>query len=224
MSRAHRNRLWPALLLVWAAAICVGGMRLWRYSGTPGLAAASARLLWPQHIPLRPAPQGITLVVSLHPKCPCSRATVSELARLMTRGNAEAFALFVRPHGLPEGWERTDLWDAAAAIPGVTVVTDHEGAWSTRFGAMTSGQICAFDGQGHLLFSGGITPARGHMGDNAGSDAIAELIAGRQPLRASSPVFGCALGTEQCRAPAADPLGDRLGDRPGDQTSAGGEP
>lgn len=217
MSRPHRNRLWPMLLLVWAASICVGGLRLWRYSGTPGPAAASARLLWPKEFPMRPARQGITLVVSLHPRCPCSRATVGELARLMTHGNIEAYALFVRPAGLPDGWERTGLWDSAAAIPGVTVMTDRDGAWSARFGAITSGQTCAFDPQGRLVFSGGITPARGHMGDNAGSDAIGELVLGREPLRASSPVFGCALGATECRAATVDePIAD--------QTSAGSAP
>jgi hypothetical protein len=45
-----------------------------------------------------------------------------------------------------------------------------------------------------LLFSGGITPARGHEGDSAGSDAIVELVKGRIPSNViREPVFGCTL-------------------------------
>src|SRR6202000_2913293 len=67
-----------------------------------------------------------TVVVVGHPYCPCTRATIGELALLMTRlhGKATAVVSFIHPDGTPEHWEETDLWRSAAAIPGVTVVSD----------------------------------------------------------------------------------------------------
>ena len=44
-----------------------------------------------------------------------------------------------------------------------------------------------------LLFSGGITVARGHAGDNTGRGAIEELIDGETAVSRRTPVFGCAL-------------------------------
>ena len=56
----------------------------------------------------------------------------------------------------------------------------------------TSGHALLFDRDGRLLFRGGITPARGHEGDNFGASAIAARLAGR-PARAEAPVFGCPI-------------------------------
>ena len=50
------------------------------------------------------------------------------------------------------------------------------GAEANLFGAATSGQTMVYDPGGRLRFSGGITAARGHYGDNVGVSAIARLI------------------------------------------------
>jgi hypothetical protein len=50
-----------------------------------------------------------------------------------------------------------------------------------------------YDTAGRLLFSGGITAARGHSGDNAGREAIVALLAGAPTDRTQTPVFGCKL-------------------------------
>jgi len=54
------------------------------------------------------------------------------------------------------------------------------------------------DAAGKLLFSGGITASRGHVGDNAGLDALILLIRNTPaPSTArpviTTPVFGCAI-------------------------------
>src|SRR5438874_1239265 len=70
---------------------------------------------------------------------------------------------------------------------------DSDGLESGRFGAETSGFVVLYDGQGKLLFRGGITAGRWHAGDNAGEDAIlAALNHAASPL-SEAPVFGCAL-------------------------------
>lgn len=95
---------------------------------------------------------------------------------------------------MEDEWVKTDLWHAAAAIPGVQVNVDHEGEEARLFQAVTSGQTLLYDSEGGLVFQGGITLSRGHAGDNPGRDAIESLLKQKIPSATSPPVFGCALG------------------------------
>jgi hypothetical protein len=133
------------------------------------------------------------LVVALHPQCPCSRATVAELARLLAHAPEppDVHVLFVAPADVEDAWVRAGLWQAVADLPGLHVVRD-DGTEARRFGARVSGQVLVYDGAGQLRFNGGITGARGHEGDNAGRAGIEALLAGR-PHAASTFVFGCLL-------------------------------
>jgi hypothetical protein len=73
------------------------------------------------------------------------------------------------------------------------MVHDHDGVEARRFGAATSGQVILYDARGTLLFSGGITPARGHSGDSTGRDAILALLIDGSSEASETPVFGCSL-------------------------------
>lgn len=145
-----------------------------------------------------------TLVVFAHPRCPCSRASVGELALIMAkaRGQVQARVWFYRPAGMPEDWAHTDLWHSASAIPGVSVAGDEGGAEAARFHATVSGQTLLYRGDGRRLFNGGITSARGHSGDNAGRSAVLALLQGHTFQAVETPVFGCALAGS---APAITP-------------------
>ncbi len=140
-----------------------------------------------------------------HPHCPCTRASVGELALLMaqTQGKAAAYVLFLKLPDFTEEWEKTDLWYSAANIPGVTVLEDEDGAEAKLFNASTSGQTLLYDADGKLLFSGGITGARGHSGDNAGRGAIVSLLNEGKAEQTETAVFGCPLfnGGEACPMP-----------------------
>ena len=115
--------------------------------------------------PVRP-----TLVLLAHPQCSCTRATLEELGEVLARAEhrPKTYVVFLKPSSFANGWEMTDLWQTAARLPDVTVVRDDDGREASRFGAATSGQTLLYDTRGALLFSGGITGARGHAGDNAG--------------------------------------------------------
>jgi hypothetical protein len=182
-----------ALGAVWLATVASGMAFILDYASAPG-APAKPPDGWPASRLAR-APGRATLVMLAHPHCPCTRASIGELALLMAplQGQVTAHVLFLRPDGAPDGWERTDLWESAAAIPGVTVTTDPDGTEAAGFGALTSGQVVLYGASGGLLFSGGITPARGHAGDNGGRAAIHRLVSGRQGAASASPVFGCSL-------------------------------
>jgi hypothetical protein len=188
-----RRAVVPAVIVGWLAAIGLGMHTLLAYSFAPGrVAEASAR--WPESSGLARDRSRPTLVMFAHPRCPCSRASVGELAQLMTNahGRLAARVVVVRPAGTPEGWERTDIWTSAAAIPGVIVVSDAGGIETSAFGAFVSGQAFLYAADGRLLVAGGLTLGRGHAGDNPGRDAFQSwLDAGAGP--AHTPVFGCTL-------------------------------
>lgn len=107
---------------------------------------------------------------------------------------------FYFPPEEPKEWTRTDLWELAAAIPGVHVFEDRDGAIAKSFGVFTSGQTLLYNSGGRLLFKGGITAFRGHSGDNFGRSAITGLLQGdaqlARNLPVTTPVFGCSLRGE----------------------------
>jgi hypothetical protein len=126
---------------------------------------------------------------------------MDELALLMTRlqGHLSACVLFYKPSNFNENWEKTDLWQSAVIIPGVTVLRDDDGREAQRFGASTSGQTMLYDPAGRLLFSGGLTASRGHMGDSIGFQTIVSWVLHGVVGRARSPVYGCSLETPTMR-------------------------
>lgn len=185
----------------WALITGTGLGVLWNYANDPGPTAVPPRH-WPSASRIQPASDRATLVMLSHPQCPCTRASIGELARLMaqTQGRVTAYVLFLKPAGSTDDWEKTDLWQSAASIPGVNVVIDDDGAEARRFHAVTSGQTALYDVDGRLLFSGGITASRGHSGDNAGRSAIVSLLNAGDAERRETSVFGCPLydGRSEC--------------------------
>lgn len=191
------RKIIPVLLvptILWLFAIGLGLSMLWGYENTPGVGAEPPSR-WPAASRIQPAPGRATLVMMAHPHCPCTRATIGELALIMahTQGRLTAYVLFLKPAGFAEDWEKTDLWQSAASIPGVEVMIDDGGAEARRFHSATSGQAILYSAEGGLLFSGGITGSRGHSGDNAGRSAIVSLANAGAAEEAETLVFGCPL-------------------------------
>ena len=123
------------------------------------------------------------------------------LARLMAKApsDVEVVVEFVRPDDVPDGWEKTEHWRRAAAIPGVTAHCDVGGIHARRMRTTTSGHLMAVDATGTTVFSGGITPARGRGGPSVGQRALEALLTGREPEATETPVFGCPLfSSDEC--------------------------
>ena len=197
-----RRIFFACLIVVWLSIVAAGMAFVWSYNHRPGEAAV-APAAWPAgtHIPKT---ADYTLVMLAHPKCPCTRATVEELSKLIahTHGRLKAFVLFVRPLGVPADWNQTDLWQSASAIPGVTVLNDDDGIEAKLFDAHVSGQVMVYDPNGKLVFQGGITESRGQIGDNAGRDAIETRVNKGTSEREQTVVFGCPLfDPSECRTP-----------------------
>lgn len=186
---------------LWLPAVAYGINVMWSYATQPGHPASPPRF-WPSNVQVEQAKGRFTLLMFAHPQCECTRATLGELAILMahTNGQLDADVFFYLPPGEDGAWARTDLWRAAAAIPNVHPFEDRDADMAKHFGVFTSGQALLYSSDGLLLFSGGITPFRGHAGDNAGRSTVTALVQGVVPTWKNSPVvtrvFGCSLRGE----------------------------
>jgi len=187
-----------ASVALWLVAIGAGLGIIWNYQNSPG-AEGTPPTEWPISSQLQPVVGRPTLVMFAHPKCPCSRASIGELERLVSKcqGRVAVYVLFLRPQGFAEGWERTDLWESAARIPDVTVISDPGGVEAKRFNSETSGMSVLYDAARHLIFAGGITASRGHAGDNEGLRAVIDLLSGEVNSEPRSTVYGCPLFNER---------------------------
>ncbi len=193
----HRHRI--AAVLVWAIAVTAGFAWHLDYARTPG-DTGNPPDAWPDHLAVERRAGGQTLLVALHPRCPCSRATLDALRCVDAAAGSSADIIFLvsEPEAPSAEWavDRASL-GLSDDFSGARVVRDRGGALSARFGLRTSGHVLAYDADGRLWFSGGVTPLRGEAGPCFGRD---RLIAGfASPLDASalptraSPVFGCPL-------------------------------
>lgn len=185
----------PRILLgVWAIAILAGLGLLTEFDTAPGAQGSPPRG-WPAGSVARLDPDRPTLLMFAHPRCPCTRASIGELQQIVANSlDAANVQIFFRtPAAKSDDWTRTALWEQAAAIPRAAIYADPNGDEAARFGVKTSGHVLVFGTDGKLLFSGGITAARGHAGDNPGRGAVSALLAGSADAAADHAVFGCEL-------------------------------
>lgn len=124
------------------------------------------------------------LLLFLHPRCPCSRATLHELARLRPQKVPLEIVLSQQPP--PEV-----LADLQSSFPEAQLVADPEGRHRELYQVWTSGQLIGYDAQGRLGFRGGITASRGQRGPSLGQAQLLAWLQG-QPIQEST-VYGCPL-------------------------------
>src|SRR4051812_44154376 len=101
MDGSMRPRPWFLLSLLaalWAAGVSAGFFLLDRYAAAPG-EGGQPPPSWPRGSRIPLATDRPTLVLFAHPKCPCTRATIGELAAVMThaRDRLSARVLFYKP-------------------------------------------------------------------------------------------------------------------------------
>ena len=186
--------------MLWLAVVGSATILMIRYSNTPG-SGRPAPVVWPKASQIPFDSSRPTLMMFAHPRCPCTRASLGELERLLAQvpGRLTAHVAFLKPVDTAMDWEKTDLWRKAASIPGVSVYADNAGSEARRFHSQTSGQTLLYNASGSLRFQGGITFARGHAGDNPGRTALQELLLEGHSNQVKTPVFGCALFEAQCQ-------------------------
>ena len=181
-------------LSVWGLAVLGGTLAIAAYSNTPG-ANAETVVTWPADTDVDRSANSPTLVLFLHPKCPCSWSTLREFNRALEDSSDQVkiqIGLFC-PASEADGWTDTPLTQFADQLqPGCTFI-DRSAIEALRFGVLTSGHVLAFSESGICLFSGGITTSRGHDGENRGSLALRSICRGDNPGFLQPPVFGCPI-------------------------------
>lgn len=199
-----RRAAFACSLALWIGIAGVTQAVWMRHAFTPG-AKTSAPATWPYASGLRHVPGREALVAFIHPRCPCSRATMSALEELtLHHGSKMAMSIVFITH--PEAGltidPRTDpLWLRAVALDEVDVYVDPRAVIAKQFGALTSGQVYLFGADDVLAFEGGLTSARGHGGECAGTVAVEDVLRGAAPATRTVPVFGCGL---------VDPVGEEI--------------
>jgi hypothetical protein len=190
------NQLAPAWLfgiVVWLAVMAGSYAWLLRYSFAGGRTSVAPRTI-PAGLGMSPRLTRPQLLLALHPRCPCSRATVNELAKILTRAPqaCDVTVFMYKPPGEPDSWLESGLLDACRRM-GCQIRPDPGGRLAASLGNLTSGGVVLYDAGGKLRYQGGITGSRGHEGDNAGEQAIIEILLGRRSGHKSMPVFGCPI-------------------------------
>lgn len=199
-------------MLLWLGAIALGIGLLTDYAATPGDTGAVPQR-WPTDAPAPPlalAPDRLTVLVAVHPRCPCTRATINELQRAIAAAPTEpaVYALVYEPtrsNNPEERFARTSITKRLTSLPSVTIVPDPDARIAESFGALTSGHTLVYDPSGSLRYSGGLTPTRAHEGPNTGAASLVDLLHQRDPVATRAPVYGCPLCND---TPHADTLAD----------------
>ena len=179
---------------LWSAIVAWGFFYVLEYESTPAEPIVPATT-WPSSSSLLPEPNRLNLILAAHPRCPCTRATIDEFAELMAQQphRIVAHVLVFKPSSSESGWERTAIWHRIATIRGTRIRIDDDGVEAKRFGLVTSGHALLYDEKGRLLFSGGLTNARGHAGDSVGRNVLMAILNDTAPEQTTTPVYGCSL-------------------------------
>lgn len=185
----HHDRRLVAVLLLWGVALVAsfGGLSL--YASTAGEKSAP-----PRDESFAADPGEWRLVMAIHPRCPCTRASLAELGRLLADLDALTCDIYIDvPSDIPGSWTDTDTVRLARELPRTTLHLDPLGEVAVGLGIHTSGGVVLYDSTGEPCFFGGLTSSRSHEGDNLGTLAVHELLRGQTPTVTQRPVFGCSL-------------------------------
>lgn len=212
-TRSNNRLAWPltAALVVWVAIAMAGWycISAYGFSGDQE-AIANAPQLWPAESTIVRTERRPTLLLFLHPKCPCSQVTVGELERLPVLVPNSALpnicVVAAAPRSIGDLWWSSSFLTRAARLPNAHLVRDPGGVETAIFGARVSGTVLLFDPAGNRLYAGGVTMARGHAGDNAGLQAVTDLLVDHRAVVSTIPPFGCELVRENRQSASSEPV------------------
>lgn len=185
---------WSFVILCWLAFSLFGLARLADYSARPNDIQPPPER-WPRDSKIPLSADACELVMFVHPKCPCTRASLAELARLIPRLSrpVNITVAFVVPEGLSAEFAHGTLWNWTEEIPVARRFVDKNGMEARRFNATISGHVVLYGISGELRFYGGITSGRGHEGGNVGVETLLRRIESVEDHHRRCEVYGCPL-------------------------------
>ncbi|MDZ4753303.1 MAG: hypothetical protein SGJ11_02245 [Phycisphaerae bacterium] len=89
--KAIATRWFGPLLGAWVTAIAAGSWMMARYEFTPGDDGRVAQS-WPSGATIMPFDGRASLVMAVHPRCPCTRASIAEPTELVAQAHKEMLA------------------------------------------------------------------------------------------------------------------------------------
>jgi hypothetical protein len=146
-----------------------------------------------------------TLYLFMHPRCPCTRATITQLQRVLTASGLkqaelpEVVVVATIPNATENDsdWLESDTLRRASELPNATVQYDAGGVKARSFGAQASGSVALYAADRRLLFAGGVTVSRGHEGDCLGAEQLLQQIKNpSEQVPLTAPALGCRLCLE----------------------------
>lgn len=178
---------------LWVTAVLLGMIGLQLYASTQGQSGPVPSLQQFSYLPIDS--RRFNLLIFIHPQCPCTRASLKELERLIVRAENRLAVLSIvyTPSKPPEGWDDNSIYKQLQSIPGISVIEDIDGVLAQQFGAYTSGWTILYSRTGQPLYWGGITLQRGHEGDNPGSQAILRYLDQPHLPATHGRIFGCPI-------------------------------
>lgn len=181
-----------ALLAAWIFVVICGFAAVASYSNEPGKlgvppAATAVGIESPR--------SGYLVVLAVHPKCSCTRATIAQLETLLERepNIREVLVLISRPTGYFEDWATSDLAGVFQGLRNTRIEDDEGCRRAMALGMATSGSIVLYDHQGVARYWGGLTLGRGHVGDAPGMEAVRQIVRGTTDRVGHGEVYGCSL-------------------------------
>lgn len=170
------------LFAIWGVLVTIGFGLTMSWSMKPG---SEAKVIRPETVSSELRVEGV-----FHPDCPCSAASIELMSQALEMSDREfQVTLFF----VGKGSESKNV-ALAKKISGSELVflSEHDGV--QRFGEATSGQIFVWRGQ-DLLFSGGVTDARGESAQGAAYRAFLSALDGEASDELLLPTYGCPLGS-----------------------------
>lgn len=192
---------WQVLAVaVWLISLVIGLKILWNYQTTPGEQLKKTPRFHNTSL-LQLASQQPTLIMFAHPQCPCTSASILELQGVeqKLRGLVKIKVFFIQPASKDRSWVESSSWALAKKIPDAEVAIDRLGTMAKFFNAQVSGETVLYSKNGDLIFEGGITPSRGHVGDNHGTEAIIEAVRTGTASINKTQAYGCGLFSNEAQ-------------------------
>lgn len=180
------------------------------FAGVSGQASHSSALFQASSTQVNESSLPILLFFA-HPHCPCTRASLREFTSILERSAdipKRVVIIFFHPDSsltdATATWAQTSsTWQSAHLLgqrfSSLRIVTDTNGRIAQSYHVTNSGHTILARADGTILFQGGITPSRGHEGENAGKHAVLTLLKDPRHTLSSDFIishtytFGCSL-------------------------------
>lgn len=192
---ARKKIIISVIISIWVGSIIWSTKAMLIFQFTPGKMGKvfndfpqKSKLVLDQTLP--------TLILFLHPKCTCSKASVEEI-KIIKSSIKKEFKLIavVQTASLKLTDELEKLKEELSTLPHSTIVNDSYSFETNLFSVKTSGQIYIYSSFGELIYTGGSTSSRGTSSPSELRRTIASILeTNKKPHQLiTKSIYGCEM-------------------------------